>query len=176
MVVFSLRGWSPCIPTEFHVFDGTLLCFSYSIFRIQDLYLLWFIFPDNSTRFPKKYLQSWALSFSLAATKKIEFSFSSSGYLDVSVLRVFLLYTYVFSIWYMTLHHVGFPIRIPTGHSLLQLSVVFVRLRPSSAPCAKAFTLRSFLFDQKYFIIFNCFRFSKTLNSTSMPLSRNFFF
>ena len=25
-VVFSLRGWSPCIPTEFLVFRGTLLC------------------------------------------------------------------------------------------------------------------------------------------------------
>ena len=25
MVVFSLRGWSLYIPTEFHVFDGTLL-------------------------------------------------------------------------------------------------------------------------------------------------------
>ena len=30
----------------------------------------------------------WALSISLAATLKIEFSFSSSGYLDVSVHRV----------------------------------------------------------------------------------------
>ena len=33
----------------------------------------------------------WALPFSLAATLKIEFSFSSSGYLDVSVHRVPLL-------------------------------------------------------------------------------------
>ena len=30
----------------------------------------------------------WALSFSLAATREIDFSFSSSGYLDVSVRRV----------------------------------------------------------------------------------------
>ena len=30
----------------------------------------------------------WALSLSLAATQEIEFSFSSSGYLDVSVHRV----------------------------------------------------------------------------------------
>ena len=30
----------------------------------------------------------WALSLSLAATYKIEFSFFSSGYLDVSVHRV----------------------------------------------------------------------------------------
>ena len=32
----------------------------------------------------------WPLSFSLAATKKIDFSFSSSAYLDVSVQRVSL--------------------------------------------------------------------------------------
>ena len=126
MVVFSLRGWSPYIPTEFHVFDGTLLCcFNLSfVYRTFTFYGLSFqiILLDIL-----KPMQIWALSFSLAATKKIEFSFSSSGYLDVSVLRVFLLYTYVFSIWYMTLHHVGFPIRTPTGRSLLQLTVVFVR-------------------------------------------------
>ena len=32
----------------------------------------------------------WPLSLSLAATKEIDFSFSSSAYLDVSVQRVFL--------------------------------------------------------------------------------------
>ena len=32
----------------------------------------------------------WALSISLAATQEIDFSFSSSGYLDVSVPRVYL--------------------------------------------------------------------------------------
>ena len=32
--------------------------------------------------------QVWALSLSLAATQEIEFSFFSSGYLDVSVHRV----------------------------------------------------------------------------------------
>ena len=40
---------------------------------------------------PKVLLPSvWPLSFSLAATKKIDFSFSSSAYLDVSVQRVSL--------------------------------------------------------------------------------------
>ena len=34
-------------------------------------------------------LSVWPSSFSLAATKKIDFSFSSSAYLDVSVQRVF---------------------------------------------------------------------------------------
>ena len=32
----------------------------------------------------------WAISFSLATTKEIDFSFFSSGYLDVSVHRVTL--------------------------------------------------------------------------------------
>ena len=37
----------------------------------------------------------WALSISLAATLKIEFSFSSSGYLDVSVHRVPSVYLWI---------------------------------------------------------------------------------
>ena len=39
---------------------------------------------------PKKKFLVWALSFSLAATKKINFSFSSSRYLDVSIPWVYL--------------------------------------------------------------------------------------
>ena len=41
----------------------------------------------------------WALPTSLAATTGIDFSFSSSRYLDVSVPWVCLLYGYVFTIW-----------------------------------------------------------------------------
>ena len=37
---------------------------------------------------PKDKFSVWALSLSLAATKEIDVSFSSSGYLDVSVPRV----------------------------------------------------------------------------------------
>ena len=37
---------------------------------------------------PEAKLPVWALSISLAATLEIDFSFSSSGYLDVSVRRV----------------------------------------------------------------------------------------
>ena len=37
---------------------------------------------------PEAMLPVWALSISLAATLEIDFSFSSSGYLDVSVHRV----------------------------------------------------------------------------------------
>ena len=37
----------------------------------------------------------WALSLSLAATKEIDVSFSSSGYLDVSVHRVPLMSLFI---------------------------------------------------------------------------------
>ena len=50
----------------------------------------------------------WALSFSLAATKKIDFSFSSSRYLDVSVPWVYLhkaIYS-LYDTW-------GFPCEFP---------------------------------------------------------------
>ena len=42
---------------------------------------------------PVSKLTVWALSLSLAATKEIDFSFSSSGYLDVSVPRVAFIRT-----------------------------------------------------------------------------------
>ena len=67
-------------------------------FRLRDFHPLRFGFPTNSAKSyqwiiqsatPKILLSSvWPLSFSLAATKKIDFSFSSSAYLDVSVQRV----------------------------------------------------------------------------------------
>ena len=41
--------------------------------------------------------QVWPISLSLAATKKIDFSFSSSAYLDVSVQRVSLCTTILFT-------------------------------------------------------------------------------
>ena len=45
-VVFSLGGWSPLLPTRFHVPCGTLDtdCIVYSL-RVQDCYLLWCGFP-----------------------------------------------------------------------------------------------------------------------------------
>ena len=43
---------------------------------------------DMSTTPPNRSRMVWALSLSLAATDEIDFSFFSSGYLDVSVPRV----------------------------------------------------------------------------------------
>ena len=51
------------------------------------------------------------LSISLAATLEIDFSFSSSGYLDVSVHRV-PFHTLWIGVWIHEVAHVGFPIQI----------------------------------------------------------------
>ena len=69
--------------------------------HLRDCHPLWLTFPCHSvihrlcnshvkdpTTPRGKTLAVWALSLSLAATNEIDFSFFSSGYLDVSVLRV----------------------------------------------------------------------------------------
>ena len=53
----------------------------------------------------------WPLSLSLAATHEIDVSFSSSGYLDVSVHRV-PFHTLWIGVWIHEVAHVGFPIQI----------------------------------------------------------------
>ena len=55
----------------------------------------------------------WPLSISLAATLEIEFSFSSSGYLDVSVHRV-PFHTLWIGVWMTGSLPPGFPIQIST--------------------------------------------------------------
>ena len=85
----------------------------------------------------------WALSLSLAATHKIDVSFSSSGYLDVSVHRVPFV-----NLWIqLTIHEVcscGFPhsdicgsLRICRSPQLFAAYHVFHRLSvPRHPPCA----------------------------------------
>ena len=55
-------------------------------FLIQDFHPLWSDFPDRSRKLAA--IECWADPISLAATFGIDVSFSSSGYLDVSVHRV----------------------------------------------------------------------------------------
>ena len=97
-VVFSLGGWSPRLPTGFLVSCGTLDTRHTRHLRVPDFYRLRSGFPAVFC-FVSSYLCGsetpsvrrrtvWALSRSLAATEKIDLSFSSSGYLDVSVHRV----------------------------------------------------------------------------------------
>ena len=70
-------------------------------FRVRDYHPLWWHFPEPSTNNTKSILQSynpaialtttvWAVPRSLATTQGITIVFFSSGYLDVSVLRVSL--------------------------------------------------------------------------------------
>ena len=93
-VVFSLTEWSPSIQPGFHVTQLTQvplgrLCEC----RVRDCHPLWSIFPNGSanrqlgnshvrgpTTPQRKTSAVWALSFSLAATGEIEFSFFSCGY------------------------------------------------------------------------------------------------
>ena len=87
----------------------------------------------------------WSLPLSLAATRRISFDFSSSGYLDVSVPRVphvRLFYSpYVHRLFACVVSQFGYPRII----AYLQLPAAFRSLsRPSSAPDAKAFSLCSF--------------------------------
>ena len=58
---------------------------------------------------PSSKLLVWPLSRSLAATRKIDVSFSSSGYLDVSVPRVTFSMTILFIIGYLSITLSEFP-------------------------------------------------------------------
>jgi hypothetical protein len=96
-----------------------------------------------SVRNPKDKSLVWALSFSLAATKKIDFSFSSSRYLDVSVPWVYLhiaMYS-LYDTW-------GFPCEFPHSEIFGSLAmcaypkliaayhVLHRLLMPRHSPCA----------------------------------------
>ena len=70
----------------------------------------------------------WPLSVSLATTKEIEFSFFSSGYLDVSLPRVPSYETMDSSHGDRALPRPGSPIRIPWDHSLLATPPGFSQL------------------------------------------------
>ena len=73
----------------------------YLLLRVRDYHPLWFNFPVNSTSNKQftawsynpsnaETLLVWAVPISLATTLGITIVFFSSGYLDVSVLRVSL--------------------------------------------------------------------------------------
>ena len=85
----------------------------------------------------------WALPISLAATLEIDVSFSSSGYLDVSVHRV-PLHTLWIQIWIHGVCPCGFPhseirgsLDICSSPRLFAAYHVFLRLSvPRHPPCA----------------------------------------
>ena len=87
----------------------------------------------------------WALPLSLAATYGIDVSFSSSGYLDVSVHRV-PHHSLWIGLWLTGPTCRVSPFRYLRINAYLQLPAAFRSLsRLSSALSAKASTLRSLL-------------------------------
>ena len=130
----------------------------YDPFQIRGSHTLWPAFPCRSfkNRFslklsvtPKILLPSvWPLPLSLATTRGISVDVFSSPYLDVSVQAVPFLY--LFDSVQDTLRWVS-----PFGNlrivAHLQLPEAYRSLsRPSSAPDAKAFPLRSCSLDQPH--------------------------
>ena len=109
-------------------YSGYLLKFKG--FRLQDFHLLWYNFPENFsylknflllTRGPTtpRHILVWAVPFSLATTKGIDFSFFSSDYLDVSVHRVAFSNTMYSCYDNSALPLLGFPIRKSLDQSVL---------------------------------------------------------
>ena len=74
--------------TEFDQLSITGLSPSVVPHSIGILLAVEFVTPYVSPTTPTDKLPVWAISCSLAATREVEFSFSSCGYLDVSVLHV----------------------------------------------------------------------------------------
>ena len=94
----GLGGGPPGFPASSSCSPVLWILTPDSLFRVRDFHPLWCSFPTASARNCQWIIQSatpvvllppvWPLSLSLAATKEIDFSFSSSAYLDVSVQRV----------------------------------------------------------------------------------------
>ena len=125
------------------------------IFRLQDCHLLRFAFPHNSTiiELCNSYIRIlqpqinlvWAISCSLATTKEIDFSFFSSGYLDVSVPRVALTYLCIQHAIPTHYHRWVPSFGDPRIKAYLQLPEAYRSLsRPSSASSAKASAMRPY--------------------------------
>ena len=130
-------------------FSWLLSVFAYETFTLfggpSHVLLLTFSIP-SAVRTPKVLLLSvWPLPRSLATTCGISVDFFSSPYLDVSVQAVPLIYLFI---QYM-IHGLNSMWIAPFGYlriiSCLPIPVAFRSLpRPSSAPDAKASSLRSY--------------------------------
>ena len=139
--------WIPPCLKKFRVrgFHPILL-----VFPVPFCYLSWSI-PRSEPRHARTSV--WALSISLAATLEIDVSFSSSGYLDVSVHRV-PFHTLWIGVWMTGVFPAGFPhsdicgsMDICSSPQLFAAYHVFLRLLvPRHPPCA-LFCLTSALYS-----------------------------
>ena len=93
----ALRGGPRVFPQGFSCLVVLWILLCYLLFHVRGFHPLWPVFPGPFHYPLKSRMQSeprnarisvWAFSISLAATLEIDVSFSSSGYLDVSVHRV----------------------------------------------------------------------------------------
>ena len=141
-VVFSLRGWSPQIPTGFLVSRGTwdTLCLTSfsptgllpSVTGLSSPLQLKKSSRDESPSTPTfRRTSVWASPRSLAATYGITIVFFSSGYLDVSVPRVASSVPMCSAQGVGILLPTGCPIRISTGRCLLAAHRSFSQLSTS---------------------------------------------
>ena len=109
----------------------------------------------------------WALPRSLAATDGIDISFSSSGYLDVSVPRV-PFHTLWIHVWTTEVSSAGFPhsdicgsLLICSSPQLFAAYHVFHRLLvPRHPPCA--LSCLTFLASSVTLLLVSCFFFSSS--------------
>ena len=128
-------------------------CHVSSLFTYGAFTLSGWLSQNHSAKVAESILQSephgartmvWALPRSLAATYGIDVSFSSSGYLDVSVHRVPSTTLCIHVAVTAHNHRRVSPFGYPWFKACLRLPMAFRSLpRPSSALGAKAFTLRS---------------------------------
>ena len=123
-------------------------------FHLRGSHPLWLAFPYHSAKLLHRYVSPqpqrinplvWPLPRSLATTYGISVDFSSSPYLDVSVQAV--PHVHLFDSMHVDgvlLHRVS-PFGNLRINAYVPLPVAYRSLsRPSSAPDAKAFPLRSF--------------------------------
>ena len=127
-------------------------CHAESLFAYGAFTLSGWLSQNHSAKLFRSIMQSephgartmvWALSRSLAATYEIDVSFSSSGYLDVSVHRV-PFHTLCIGVWMAGVLPAGFPHSDICGSKIICISPqlfaayhVFLRLLvPRHPPCA----------------------------------------
>ena len=136
-----MGGGPPCFPPDYSCPVVLRIPARLHSFRLRGCYPLRLRFPSRfsyvcfsfcrSSTPSVRRLSVWALSISLAATLKIDVSFSSSGYLDVSVHRVPFSLPMCSAMDDTLLHVPGFPIRISMDQCLLAAPHSFSQLTTS---------------------------------------------
>ena len=124
------------------------------VFHLRGYHPLWPAFPCRSIKLLRRCVSPqpqrinplvWPLPHSLATTNGISFDFSSSSYLDVSVQTVPYLHLFYSMQVDGVLHRRVSPFGNLRIKAYVPLPEAYRSLsRPSSAPDAKAFPLRSF--------------------------------